>query len=83
MHTNSFENPLEIITLHFLARQLTVFSYAIHNIEKKSTSVAEMKTVYLYLLFFVLLVMCFVLFCLCIFNLICFVCTSVRTAATK
>lgn len=32
-----FENPLAITTPHFLAMQLRVFSYAIHNIEKKST----------------------------------------------
>ena len=44
MHKNCFENPLEIITAHFLARQLTVFSCAIHNTEKQSTGIAEMKT---------------------------------------
>jgi len=40
--------------------------------------------VYLYLLCFVLFVLCFfVLSLLCIFILICFVCTSVRTTATE
>jgi len=44
MHKNCFANRLGIITPHFLARQLAVFSYAIHNTEKQSTGIAEMKT---------------------------------------
>jgi len=39
--------------------------------------------VYLYLLRLVLFVLCFVLFRLRIFILICFICTSLRTTATE
>jgi hypothetical protein len=39
-----FENSLAITILHFVARQLTVLSYASHIIEEPRTCIAEMKT---------------------------------------